>query len=717
VLPPERESDVGDGPTLGTGRKLGATLRVGAPPRRAAVLLALLAAIVALPAAAFQAVLLAPDGPSPAVGHAQVVAQGVAPMPAPEVAWRVVLDSAELPAAAIVEERALGFALADRAAVVVDDQATGVQTRLAGGEALFVPTGARQRRAALGPAPTPYYRLALVPPEHATDAGGDRLVFAGNQFAAPVGRAFDLDLLRDVLDPGEERRLSATGTPTLVLATAGTVDVSAGGATPVRLAAGQAGAFAGALTVSGEGPRQSAFVAAVIGPEVPAPPVPPTGSISMDVRACPAGLDAVEAAATGFAADILASCVPQPLDPLPALILASGQLLPPDVPDPTAGRYTWTGLLYSPFPFADPAIPRPFRDWVLVDPMTGVVTASEGAGVQPTVADPGLLVVGSARPDVTATLYLFSRGEGLVTLRTFACPAGMTEATFDPSACEPLADGIAASLTGESDGQSVDLAQAVVAADGSRQWEQLALGEYLLAITALPAGYDRTVATGAEPDAATGGYRLSLETTAAAADVALYALADAAGSRSMGVRVYDCPPGMDRATLAGDFCDAGDPGSVSVIGPDGTLLGTATVRGNLATWVAPTEGPYTVVGGIGEAFVDAFAPGALEVGPGQFQVTLTAEAPAVETAIYRFQSDDAPVADADGDGLSDASEAQVGTDPGDPDTDGDGRADGDEVGPRIVNTDPLNPDTDGDGVDDGDEIAAGIDPNDPTRTP
>jgi hypothetical protein len=67
-------------------------------------------------------------------------------------------------------------------------------------------------------------------------------------------------------------------------------------------------------------------------------------------------------------------------------------------------------------------------------------------------------------------------------------------------------------------------------------------------------------------------------------------------------------------------------------------------------------------------------------------------------------------ADSDGDGLSDAEEAALGTDPLDPDTDGDGLADGEEV---ERGTDPLAPDTDGDGLTDGDEVALGTDPLDP----
>jgi len=90
--------------------------------------------------------------------------------------------------------------------------------------------------------------------------------------------------------------------------------------------------------------------------------------------------------------------------------------------------------------------------------------------------------------------------------------------------------------------------------------------------------------------------------------------------------------------------------------------------------------------------------------------------------------------DSDGDGLTDDEEAQLGTDPfnpdtdgdelGDgrevkelktnplnPDTDGDGLSDGDEVLRR--STDPLNPDTDGDGLSDGDEVRRGTDPLNP----
>lgn len=61
---------------------------------------------------------------------------------------------------------------------------------------------------------------------------------------------------------------------------------------------------------------------------------------------------------------------------------------------------------------------------------------------------------------------------------------------------------------------------------------------------------------------------------------------------------------------------------------------------------------------------------------------------------------DGPVepVDSDGDGLYDAVEGTLGTDPLDPDTDGDGWGDGDE---HTAGSDPLSPDSDGDGLSDG----------------
>jgi outer membrane protein OmpA-like peptidoglycan-associated protein len=68
--------------------------------------------------------------------------------------------------------------------------------------------------------------------------------------------------------------------------------------------------------------------------------------------------------------------------------------------------------------------------------------------------------------------------------------------------------------------------------------------------------------------------------------------------------------------------------------------------------------------------------------------------------------DDA-AADPDGDGLSNAQEATLGTDPNDPDSDNDGIDDGDEVGNdgvlNLGDTDPLDADTDDDGIADGAE--------------
>ncbi len=79
-------------------------------------------------------------------------------------------------------------------------------------------------------------------------------------------------------------------------------------------------------------------------------------------------------------------------------------------------------------------------------------------------------------------------------------------------------------------------------------------------------------------------------------------------------------------------------------------------------------------------------------------------APKVET-----KKAEVTVVDSDGDGLSDAEELQLGTNPNLSDTDVDGLGDREEV--KVYSTDPLNPDTDGDGYLDGAEVSKGYNPN------
>lgn len=96
-------------------------------------------------------------------------------------------------------------------------------------------------------------------------------------------------------------------------------------------------------------------------------------------------------------------------------------------------------------------------------------------------------------------------------------------------------------------------------------------------------------------------------------------------------------------------------------------------------------------------------------------VTAAGEAPAVEEPVVAEEPVDVEVpvtpGDSDGDGLEDAIELELGTDPVDLDTDDDGLTDGDEY--YVYATGTRNPDSDGDGVLDGTETANGTDPNDP----
>ncbi|WP_049902279.1 helix-turn-helix transcriptional regulator [Halococcus agarilyticus] len=87
---------------------------------------------------------------------------------------------------------------------------------------------------------------------------------------------------------------------------------------------------------------------------------------------------------------------------------------------------------------------------------------------------------------------------------------------------------------------------------------------------------------------------------------------------------------------------------------------------------------------------------------GEFNATLLDRETVPVTVITRS-------GDIDGDGLSNAREAENGYNLSNADMDGDGLNDGPEV--NRYESNPQNPDTDGDGVRDGEEIEIGIDPS------
>lgn len=142
---------------------------------------------------------------------------------APALAWRVVRDVAEPSPDAAFERRALGFAVATApfTSLLLTDEATGTAVRLAPGEAAFVREGTMQRRESLAADAESYLRIGLVSADAASDAGGDRLLFAGEAFIVPGGET-TLGLYRVALETGDTLALPAVD-ETLVMVEQGDV--------------------------------------------------------------------------------------------------------------------------------------------------------------------------------------------------------------------------------------------------------------------------------------------------------------------------------------------------------------------------------------------------------------------------------------------------------------------------------------------------------------
>jgi hypothetical protein len=429
------------------------------------------------------------DAPSPAQGHAQVVAQGVAPMPADQIAWRVVRDTAEATDDAEYQARALGFALAVDDAIVVSSATFGTQARLAPGEAAFVPDGAFELRTSATDQAVPYARLALVPAEAAADGGGDTLLYAGDAFAAPSlpngSSGFDLDLVRDVLEDGEETELPDTGYPTLIYVTAGSIEIDNVAQNAISLAAGEAIAVPGNAEISADG-EDAAFVAALIGPAVPIPPAPPrtTGTITITTSFCQA-----DTTAENFDPD---ACTPGPVEGGLALVAGDGSTIEAAGDQADEGVYLWNGLAFATYALADLDPQESYEPFVLLDANGDELDAEN-------------LTISGDAPDLSATLYLLpaEAETGSFSLATYVCPEGMTPENMVGDACDLAQPGTFDWQIGPVDAASSEEILTLADATGDGQpfftWEDLPAGDYVLSPLLFPEGYALVVVPGAEP--------------------------------------------------------------------------------------------------------------------------------------------------------------------------------------------------------------------------
>ena len=190
------------------------------------------------------------------------------------------------------------------------------------------------------------------------------------------------------------------------------------------------------------------------------------------------------------------------------------------------------------------------------------------------------------------------------------------------------------------------------------------------------------------------------------------------------------------STTNADACSTTGGSDPTVIDLDDTL--TAADSGVWSITTDPSGGSVVING---DNTVDFEG---LAAGDYVFTYTTnTAQAPCTDVSVQVTITVLNCVADPDNDGLTDEEEADIGTDPNDPDTDDDGIDDGQEVADgtdplddcdniggtarpdsdcdndglttseeTALGTDPNDPDTDGDGINDGQEVLDGTNPLD-----
>jgi hypothetical protein len=210
--------------------------------------------------------------------HSEVVAQGVIDFPAGQFTWTPSQDEVDQTGTQ-VDPQGSQFILADTGSFVVSS-GDGRRALLAPGEAVFDPRSLPASLSASGDS-AGYWAILLM--------GGT--FEAGPSVIEPGAGARDVNLVRDVLAPGESLSLPSS-LPEFVLTTAGAVTTADG----LAVEAGASTTIAGGGNLTNAGTVPAAVVVIVIGdlvgpaPESPATSAPAT-TTAPTTTAAPSGSD------------------------------------------------------------------------------------------------------------------------------------------------------------------------------------------------------------------------------------------------------------------------------------------------------------------------------------------------------------------------------------------------------------------------------------------
>jgi hypothetical protein len=312
-----------------------------------------------------------------------------------------------LPAQAQFEVQPLSFVFASAGPLLLVDGTTGQQTQLGSGEGALVPAGTNLQRTSLAANAVNYLAIELVEETAAPPADGTVLE-TGEPFAAPKG-LHDFDLLADTLAPGESLAIPDSGAENLLLVTSGAATATPANGESEVLLAGESATFVGEYLVS-PAPDTGApvsILAAMIGPEIAAPPLPAQaatppavvstsempvaspaagqGSITVQVYACPSGMTpqriditACAPITSGFDVTISGPGLAQPLTLSDAASTSEG--------------FTWHQLAFGDYEIVETQLPAGVNSSVL---------AARGASGNRIRLD-------AAQPDLSARIYNFS---------------------------------------------------------------------------------------------------------------------------------------------------------------------------------------------------------------------------------------------------------------------------------------------------------------------